>query len=244
MATVTPYNPQESKRDQVKRMFDKIAFKYDFLNHLLSFGVDTGWRKKVVRKVASDNPVKILDVATGTGDLAIMLASTNPAATVTGADLSSEMLEIGREKVIRKNVQNIDSMVEADVEALPFADAEFDTVTAAFGVRNFQNIEAGLAEMNRVLKSGGHIYVLEFAMPDNKLFGTLFTFYFRQLLPFIGGVFSGEYKAYRYLQKSVEAFPSGDKFAEILGRVGFSQVEQTKLTYGLAIIYRAIKADN
>lgn len=222
-------------------MFNRIAFRYDFLNRFLSFGVDIGWRKKVVRMVTADAPTSILDVATGTGDLAIMLARANPRAEITGVDLSPDMLAAGRKKVAEKGIANIVAMVEGDAEHLPFADETFDTVTVAFGVRNFENIPAGLAEINRVLKTGGKMYVLEFAMPKSKIFGTLFHFYFRRLLPFIGGLVSGEHKAYRYLQQSVEAFPYGERFTALMEETGFVENSRHGMTDDLAIIYRGIK---
>ena len=222
-------------------MFDRIAFRYDFLNRLLSFGIDRGWRRKMVRMVTAGRPAAILDLATGTGDLAIGLARANPAATVTGADLSPDMLAVGRRKIEKKKIGNIAGMIEADGERLPFPEASFDAVTIGFGIRNFENIPAGLSEMFRVLKPGGRVYVLEFAMPKGKIFGALYHFYFRRMLPFIGGLFTGEYKAYRYLQRSVEDFPYGDRFVPLMRDAGFDGIAQTVLTRGLTIIYNGQK---
>ena len=238
MSDVRPYSESATKKEQVRTMFDRIAFRYDFLNRLLSFGVDVGWRKKTVRAVKADHPAAILDLATGTGDLAIMLARKIPQAVVTGADLSPEMLEIGRRKIAKKKIPNISGLIEADAEALPFGEATFDALTVGFGVRNFGDIPAGLAEMYRVLRPGGHVYILEFAMPAGRVFGALYHFYFRRMLPFIGGVFSGEHKAYRYLQRSVEDFPYGDRFVKLMEDAGFENISQTPLTKGLAITYR------
>ena len=241
MGEIKPYSDIETKKEQVRTMFNRIAFRYDFLNRLLSFGVDVGWRKKTVRLVQKDEPSAILDLATGTGDLAIVLARRMPQAAVTGADLSPGMLEIGRLKIARKRLANVVGMVEADAEALPFADGAFDAVTVGFGVRNFGDIPAGLAEMCRVLRPGGRVYVLEFAMPEGRVFGALYHFYFRRMLPFIGGLFSGEHKAYRYLQRSVEDFPYGSRFVELMRNAGLENISQVPLTRGLVVIYRGEK---
>lgn len=241
MAQVKPYGEKAAKKEQVRTMFDRIAFRYDFLNRLLSFGIDRGWRRKMVRMVTAGRPAAILDLATGTGDLAIGLARANPAATVTGADLSPDMLAVGRRKIEKKKIGNIAGMIEADGERLPFPEASFDAVTIGFGIRNFENIPAGLSEMFRVLKPGGRVYVLEFAMPKGKIFGALYHFYFRRMLPFIGGLFTGEYKAYRYLQRSVEDFPYGDRFVPLMRDAGFDGIAQTVLTRGLTIIYNGQK---
>ncbi|MCD8186773.1 MAG: bifunctional demethylmenaquinone methyltransferase/2-methoxy-6-polyprenyl-1,4-benzoquinol methylase UbiE [Rikenellaceae bacterium] len=241
MSEIKPYDQADGKKEQVRNMFDRIAFRYDFLNRLLSLGIDVGWRKKTVRTVQSDRPFTILDVATGTADLALMLARRIPQARITGVDLSPEMLERGRKKIRKREIANIAALIEADAEALPFPRESFDAVTVGFGVRNFGNIPAGLDEMYRILKPGGHVYVLEFALPEGKIFGSLFLFYFRRLLPFIGGVVSGERKAYRYLQRSVGDFPYGERFSGLLAQAGFCRVTQQLFTRGIAILYRAEK---
>jgi demethylmenaquinone methyltransferase/2-methoxy-6-polyprenyl-1,4-benzoquinol methylase len=238
--TVKPYPEADTKKEQIRTMFDRIAFRYDFLNRVLSFGVDRGWRRRTVRAVAADRPAVILDVATGTGDLAIGLARALTGARITGVDLSSALLAVARRKVVRKRIPNI-TLSEGDAENLPFDAEAFDAVTAGFGVRNFGNIPAGLSEMHRVLKPGGKVCILEFSMPPGRIFGRLYVFYFRRLLPFIGGIVSGENRAYRYLQQSVEDFPYGDRFAALMAQAGFSAVTQTPLTHGLAIIYRGEK---
>jgi demethylmenaquinone methyltransferase/2-methoxy-6-polyprenyl-1,4-benzoquinol methylase len=241
MKEVRPYEGEEAKKKQIRTMFDRIAFRYDFLNRLLSLGVDVGWRKGTVRMVAEDRPSSILDLAAGTGDLTLMLARRIPQAAVTGVDLAPEMLEVGRRKIVKSGVRNIRGMVEGDAEALPFEAGSFDAVTVGFGVRNFGNIPVGLSEMYRVLRPGGRVYILEFGMPERRIFGALYRFYFRRLLPFIGGIFSGEHKAYRYLQRSVEEFPYGDRFVALMREAGFTRVSHRPLTEGLASIYRGEK---
>lgn len=222
-------------------MFDRIAFRYDVLNRIMSFGIDVRWRRQLVRMIRKDAPEEILDIATGTGDLVIMMGRAMPQARLTGLDLSPEMLAIGRKRVARKNVPNVAAMIEGDAENLSFGDGTFDAVTVVYGVRNFGDIPQGLQEMYRVLKPGGKVYIQEFAMPEGKVFGALFHFYFRRLLPFIGGVISGEHQAYRYLQRSVEDFPYGDRFVALMEAAGFSSVSQTRMTQGLAITYRGEK---
>jgi demethylmenaquinone methyltransferase/2-methoxy-6-polyprenyl-1,4-benzoquinol methylase len=191
--------------------------------------------------VASDGPAAILDLATGTGDLAIGLARRMPRAAVTGVDLSPEMLEVARRKVARRGIPNITALIEGDAEALPFADGVFDAVTVGFGVRNFGNIPAGLAEIYRVLRPGGQVTILEFGMPQGKIFGALYRLYFRRLLPAIGGIFSRQQRAYRYLQRSAEEFPYGERFVALLRAAGFTGVSSTPLTGGVAAIYRGAK---
>lgn len=241
--SVKPYEENEPKKEQVRTMFDRIAFRYDLLNRMLSFGIDTGWRRKLVRMVKAESPANVLDLATGTGDLAIMLAKKIPGTGITGVDLSSEMLAIAKKKVAKKGLGARINLREGDAEALAFEDNTFDACTIGFGVRNFGNIEKGIAEIYRVLKPGGRIYVLEFGMPENKLFGALFNFYFRKLLPFLGGVVSGEKKAYKYLQESVEEFPYGERFSGILGRSGFEKRTLKNMTFGVSIIYTGEKPD-
>ncbi|MDR2936013.1 MAG: bifunctional demethylmenaquinone methyltransferase/2-methoxy-6-polyprenyl-1,4-benzoquinol methylase UbiE [Rikenellaceae bacterium] len=253
---IKPYDQQAEKGDQVRTMFDRIALRYDLLNHLLSMGVDRSWRRRTVQRVkavvgedtegglwAKENGLspKILDVATGTGDLALMLARAIPEARITGVDLSSGMLKIATRKVACGNLGGRIALCKADVTALPFSDGGFDAVTVAFGVRNFEQIGAGLAEMARVLRPDGKLYVLEFSMPANKVIGSLYAFYFRKMLPWIGGVISGERQAYRYLQRSVEAFPYGDRFERMLLDAGFSQAGQARWTSGLVTLYTATK---
>jgi demethylmenaquinone methyltransferase/2-methoxy-6-polyprenyl-1,4-benzoquinol methylase len=240
--TIKPYDENAAKKEQVRTMFNRIAFRYDLLNRLLSFGIDRYWRKKTVAQVTARHPKSVLDVATGTGDLALGLARAIPTATVTGVDLSADMLAIGRRKIEKKGLTNVAALIEGDGEHLPFATGAFEAVTTGFGIRNFENIPAGLAEMYRVLQPGGSVHILEFSMPRETLFGALYHFYFRRMLPFIGGLLTGEYKAYRYLQRSVEDFPSGDRFAALMQQAGFTALTQTPLTRGLTILYCGKKA--
>ncbi|MCD7962992.1 MAG: bifunctional demethylmenaquinone methyltransferase/2-methoxy-6-polyprenyl-1,4-benzoquinol methylase UbiE [Rikenellaceae bacterium] len=239
--TVKPYEKNESKKKQVKTMFDRIVFRYDLLNHVLSFGIDKRWRKKTVSLVDRNNPASILDLATGTGDMAFMLSRKIPGAIIHGADLSPEMLAIAKEKALKKDLDSHLTFEEADGENLPYEDNTFDAVTIAFGIRNFEDIPKGLEQIYRVLRSGGRYYILEFSMPGNTIINKLYTFYFRKFLPYIGGLVSGDRKAYRYLQESVENFPYGERFVRILSDTGFKENKMINLTFGLVKIYTGIK---
>ena len=212
-------------------MFDAIAFRYDRLNHLLSMGVDRQWRRKVVRRVKASHPSTILDLATGTGDLAILLARNCPAAHVTGIDLSEQMLAIGRHKVMQAGLAERITLEQGDAENLPVTDNSFDAATVAFGVRNFENIEKGLSEIFRALRPGGAVYVLEFGMPQNRLFGALYRLYFHRILPTIGRLISHDKSAYTYLPQSVEEFPYGKRFCKILSDTGFTQCRNRSVRY-------------
>lgn len=232
----------ESKKEQVREMFDSIAPRYDFLNHLLSLGIDRRWRKKMVRMVRAAHPHAILDVATGTGDFAIMMARRISGAEITGVDLSAEMLHVGRGKVARKLKGRELKMIEGDAEALPFGDEAFDAVTAVFGVRNFGNLRKGIEEMHRVLNPGGGIYIMEFSMPPKRnLWGMLYRFYFRNVLPWIGRIVSGDKRAYTYLPESVGEFPYGERFEALLREVGFGEVSGRPLMGGVVTIYKGMK---
>lgn len=240
---ITPYKSDKSKTDQVRDMFDAIAPKYDLLNHLLSLGIDRGWRRTMVRMVARTNPRQILDLATGTGDLAIALKRANPKAQVTGADLSPEMLEIGRRKIAKAGLDI--QMVVTDAESLNFAaNGQFDTVTAAFGVRNFENTLAGITQMYRVTAIDGRIWVLEFSTPrPGSLFAWGYKFYFHKILPRIGRLISKDSRAYDYLPESVANFPHGAQFVALLEKAGFSNGQFKPLMGGIATIYWAQKLD-
>lgn len=236
---ITPYQKSDrSKKEQVRHMFDRIAPRYDLLNHLLSLGIDRRWRKALVRAVAKQQPATILDVATGTGDLAIALR-TRTGAAVTGVDLSPEMLRLGVEKCLKLGLEI--PMIEGDAEALPFPDGSFEAVTAAFGVRNFENLTAGLSDMHRVLTVGGGLYILEFSMPRSRFVAWFYRLYFLHILPVIGGVISRERKAYSYLPKSVEGSLYGKAFTDKLTQVGFTNVTLCELMGGIATLYTANK---
>jgi demethylmenaquinone methyltransferase / 2-methoxy-6-polyprenyl-1,4-benzoquinol methylase len=232
--------PTIAKKEQVRQMFNSIAPRYDFLNHLLSAGIDISWRKKVVGIVQKHPHQTILDLATGTGDLAIAAAKLNPDKIVA-ADISSEMLKYQHKKLIRKNLTGLIELVNADAENLPFGDAAFDAAMIAFGVRNFENLERGLSEISRVLKKDGLIVVLEFSKPERFPVKQLYNFYFRNILPGIGRLVSKNNSAYTYLPDSVGHFPSGEDFTAFLEKAGFSQVAAKPLTMGIASIYTGKK---
>jgi demethylmenaquinone methyltransferase/2-methoxy-6-polyprenyl-1,4-benzoquinol methylase len=232
---------KDEKRNVVESMFNSIAKRYDFLNRFLSFGTDRHWRKKAVKIIAqhSKNP-HILDVATGTADLAIAAAKTIDAKIV-GIDISKKMLEIGKEKIVKKRLSESINFIKAEAENIPFPDVHFDVAMCAFGVRNFSDPHSGLAEMHRVLRNAGMIVVLEFSKPQGFIFKRLYNFYFRQALPLIGRLFSGNKKAYSYLPDSVSKFPDNEDFLKMLSAAGFSDTCQIKLTGGIASIYTGLK---
>jgi demethylmenaquinone methyltransferase/2-methoxy-6-polyprenyl-1,4-benzoquinol methylase len=239
MAEVKPYSTEGSKKEQVAEMFDNISKRYDLLNHVLSLNIDKGWRKKVVAMVKADDPQRVLDVATGTADLAIALGKAMKAE-VKGLDISAGMLEVGREKVAKANLTSVE-LILGDGENLPFADNHFDAITVAFGVRNFENLEKGLKDIHRTLKHGGQLVVLEFSQPQKAPFKQLYNFYFKNILPNIGKLVSKDSRAYTYLPESVAAFPFGDKFIEILKSCGYTQANAQTVTFGIATIYSARK---
>ncbi|MEC5394500.1 bifunctional demethylmenaquinone methyltransferase/2-methoxy-6-polyprenyl-1,4-benzoquinol methylase UbiE [Bergeyella sp. RCAD1439] len=236
---VTPYNTQESKKAQVEDMFDNIAPKYDLLNHTLSMKIDVLWRDKLVKWLKKDRPKEVLDVATGTGDLAIAV-HRGTSARVFGLDLSQQMLNVGIEKIEKAGLASGISMQKGDAENLPFEDNKFDAVTVAFGVRNFENLTKGLSELRRVVKEGSSVYILEFSKVEGIL-APFYMFYFRNILPMIGRMVSKDDRAYSYLPDSVNAFPYGEKMKGILTEVGFKAVEYKKLSLGIATIYKATK---
>jgi demethylmenaquinone methyltransferase/2-methoxy-6-polyprenyl-1,4-benzoquinol methylase len=238
---VTPYkNSELSKKEQVSEMFDNVSHNYDFLNRMMTLGIDMKWRKKVVQIVKEKNPETILDIATGTGDFAIMLSKLNPKKIV-GLDLSKGMLEIGIEKVKKKKLDNLIEMVLGDSENLPFEDNSFDAITVGFGVRNFEDLDKGLQEIHRVLKPNGIFVVLETSQPNNYLIKKLFNFYSKYIIPTIGKLFSKDKKAYTYLPESAAAFPYGIMFNNILEKNGFYNATNKPLTFGAASIYTATK---
>ncbi len=221
-------------------MFDTISTNYDGLNRVISFGIDVKWRKKVVAMVSATNPESVLDIATGTGDLAISLAKTG-AKRIVGLDLSEGMLSVGRKKIQEENLTGRIEMIQGDSEALPFENNSFDAITVAFGVRNFENLEKGLAEILRVLKPGGIFVILETSVPTKFPFKQGYYFYTKNLLPLIGKIFSKDKVAYSYLSESAAAFPFGEKLNNILKEIGFIDVSHSPQTMGVATIYSASK---
>jgi len=241
LATVMPdAGSNLSKKAQVADMFNDIAGHYDFLNHFLSLGIDKGWRKKAIAEVAKVAPGKILDVATGTGDLAIAAASLKPDQ-ITGIDIAEQMLEVGRKKIAGLKLDAIISLQSGDSEALPFAAGTFDAVTCAYGVRNFEHLEAGLREMYRVTRAGGKVVILEFSHPKKFPVKQLYRFYFKNILPLLGKLVSKNNRAYTYLPESVMAFPEGNVFCEMLLKCGFKNANARPLTFGITTLYTAIK---
>jgi len=239
MTKVNPYNNTEAKKKQVTQMFDNIAGSYDFLNHTLSLGMDNIWRKIAIKKL-SNNPATILDIATGTGDFAIS-ASKYTNATITGIDISQGMLDVGVEKINKKGLTDRIKLQLADSENLPFQDNSYDAVTAGFGVRNFEDLNKGLSEMYRTLKSGGIVAILEPSEPTYFPLKQFYKLYFHHILPFIGGIISKDKNAYTYLPDSVSAFPSGKDFLTELVKVGFKESKHIPLTFGIVSLYIAIK---
>jgi len=241
-AKIVPDNASNlSKKAQVAEMFNNIAGRYDFLNHFLSMGIDKGWRKKAIGEVAKINPQTILDVATGTGDMAIAAAIAIKPEKITGVDIAEQMLEVGRKKIVAQNLQQVITLQTGDSESMPFANGEFDTVMCAYGVRNFEHLEAGLREMCRVLRPGGKAVILEFSHPTGFPVRQIYRFYFRYILPTIGKMLSKHSKAYTYLPESVMAFPEGKRFCEILGQCGFKDAKARPLTFGVTTLYTAEK---
>ncbi len=238
---VTPYKDSKlNKKEQVALMFDKISGNYDGLNRVISFGIDIKWRKKVVALVSEKKPKNILDIATGTGDLAINLVETG-AIEIIGLDISEGMLDVGRKKITTKNLDKKIQMVQADSEALPFENDSFDAITVAFGVRNFENLEKGLSEIYRVLKPSGIFVILETSVPTKFPYKQGYKFYSTTLLPVIGKLFSKDKAAYSYLSESASVFPYGAKFNNILSKTGFIDIEDKPQTFGVATIYTASK---
>jgi demethylmenaquinone methyltransferase/2-methoxy-6-polyprenyl-1,4-benzoquinol methylase len=238
---ITPYkNSALGKKEQVAKMFDTISGNYDNLNRVISFGIDIKWRKKVLQLVAKSNPKTILDIATGTGDLAILLAKTD-AAKIIGLDISSGMLQVGVKKIADKNLSNTIEMILGDSENMPFADNSFDAITVAFGIRNFETLEKGLTEIVRVLKPNGVFVILETSVPDKTPYRQGYNFYSKNILPIIGKLFSKDDVAYGYLSESAAAFPYGEALNNILKNVGFIDVIAMPQTFGVATIYSASK---
>lgn len=241
LPSITPYPGQSgTKKEQVAEMFDSISGRYDLLNRVLSLGIDIQWRRRVLKLLRPHAPKRILDVATGTGDLAIGLLQLNPKEVV-GLDLSSGMLAQADQKVKKRGLASKIRFIEGDSEQLPFAQDYFDAVTVAFGVRNFEHLEKGLSEMARVVKRGGHIAILEFSRSRVPLVAPLFKLYFHHILPALGRWVSRDASAYTYLPASVEVFPEGEDFLKIIHKSGFVEARQERLTFGICTLYTAQK---
>ena len=241
LSKIKPYKDSDlGKKEQVTKMFDTISGDYDGLNRVISFGIDIKWRKKVVHIIKETNPETILDIATGTGDLAIALTKTN-ATKIIGLDISSGMLDIGKEKIKKQGLENKIEMVLGDSENMPFEDNTFDAITVGFGVRNFETLENGLKEILRVLKPGGYFVILETSMPTKTPYKQGYNFYTKNILPVIGRLFSKDKSAYKYLCESASLFPYGEALNNILRKTGFINVKDFPQTFGVATIYVSSK---
>ncbi len=234
---VKPYHEEGGKKEQVSQMFDNIAKNYDFLNRFLSFRFDVLWRKKAIKLLKADQPKVILDVATGTADVALETYKQLQPEKIIGVDISNEMLAVGRTKIAKKELSDIITLENGDSENLRFESNTFDAITVAFGVRNFENLEKGLGEMQRVLKKGGKLVVIEFSQPTIFPFKQLYNFFFKYILPTIGKLISKDPKAYKYLYESVQAFPDGKNFEAIMQKKGFHSTKSIPLTLGICSIY-------
>lgn len=238
---ITPYGTDRPKGAQVEEMFDNIAPAYDFMNRAMTLGIDRSWRRKVVKAATDASPRSILDVATGTGDLAIQLARAAGSASVTGIDLSEGMLAVGRRKVAEAGLDRRVTLIQGDCLALPFPDGAFDTVTVAFGVRNFEHLDRGYAEMARVLRPGGKLIVLELSVPTSPLVRPFYRLYTKGIIPLLGRLVSSDSRAYTYLPESIAAMPQGEKMLSLMREARLSSTSLRRLTLGVATIYTAIK---
>jgi demethylmenaquinone methyltransferase/2-methoxy-6-polyprenyl-1,4-benzoquinol methylase len=239
--TVTPYNKQETKKAQVADMFNNISKTYDFLNHFLSLGIDIIWRKQAINELKKDKPQLILDVATGTGDFAFEALSILKPKKIIGVDISRGMLDIADQKIIKRKLSDKFEVKLGDSEKLPFENNEFDAVTVAYGVRNFENLEVGLADIQRVLKHGGKAVILEFSKPKTFPIKQLYNVYFSYITPGIGKLFSKDARAYSYLPESVAAFPDGERFVTLMQKAGFKNTKCRPLAFGICSIYTGVK---
>ena len=229
------------KKQQVAEMFNDIACRYDFMNRFLSGGIDQYWRRVAIRQLDSMRPLRILDIATGTGDLAILAANKFPGTQITGIDISTGMLERGRKKIANLLLNKQIELIEGDSEAINFEAGTFDAITVAFGVRNFANLEKGLEEMYRVLKPGGKAVILEFSKPCQRIFRVLYNFYTKLIAPGVASLFTRNKEAYQYLHNSVKAFPEGEEFLHVLQQSGFKDISLKRLSLGICTIYCGIK---
>ena len=239
--TIKPYKDSDlGKKEQIAQMFDNISGNYDNLNRVISFGIDKSWRKKVLKIVADKNPQTILDIATGTGDLAILMSSTS-ASKIIGLDISEGMLDVGKQKIAAQKLSNKIEMVLGDSEKMPYGDDTFDAITVAFGIRNFENLDKGLSEIYRVLKPNGVFVILETSNPTQFPFKQGYYFYTNFILPIIGKLFSKDNSAYNYLAESANVFPFGKELCNILQKNAFASVQAYPQTFGVATIYKASK---
>lgn len=238
---ITPYGDESQKAAQVEQMFDDIAPTYDTLNHRLSWNIDKGWRRKAIKALAPHQPQTLLDIATGTGDFALLAAQMLKPRKVIGADISEGMIEIGRQKVKEAHLEDIITFEKQDCLDLSYPDESFDAVTAAFGIRNFQSLDKGLSEMCRVLKKGGMLSIVELTSPVSFPMKQLFWLYSHTFLPIYGRLISKDDRAYSYLTKTIEAFPQGEQMMQILKKAGFAETRFKRLTFGICTLYLATK---
>lgn len=236
---IKPYAGNQQKGEQMEAMFDRIAPAYDLLNHLMSWGIDKGWRRKAIDALGRHKPQRILDIATGTGDFALLAASRIQPRQIIGADLSEGMMQVGRQKTEAAGLAHTISFQREDCMRLSFPDQSFDAVTVAYGVRNYEDLDAGLREMRRVLKPGGHLLILELAAPPRFPMRQCFWLYAHAVMPLLGWIFSRDRRAYRYLTASMEAFPQGERMEQILHEAGFARVEWKRFTFGICTMYLA-----
>jgi len=240
--SIVPFKDSDlTKKQQVAKMFNHIAFRYDFLNRFLSGGVDVYWRRRALREISGSKPKFVLDVATGTGDMAILISRMLHTEKTVGIDISEGMLEVGRKKIAKLGLAGQVDLLTGDAESIQFPDNSFDAITVAFGVRNFEKLQTGLSEMKRVLKPGGKLLILEFSKPRRSGFKHLYDFYMKNIAPGVGKFFSKNEEAYKYLDESVRAFPEGEAFLTILNDCGYISTGAKKLTQGICTIYSATK---
>ena len=238
---IKPYSKDGKKSEQVEQMFDNIAPAYDMLNHTLSLGIDRIWRRKAINWLRPFRPQRIMDVATGTGDFAILACRSLQPEQLIGTDISEGMMNVGREKVKKASLSGKITFAREDCTSLSFADNTFDAITVAFGIRNFDDLDRGLSEMCRVLLPGGHLVILELTTPDRFPMKQLFGIYSKVVIPVLGKILSKDNSAYRYLPQTIKAFPQGEVMQGIISRAGFSQVQFRRLTFGICTLHSATK---